>query len=289
MPDGSGFSHRGLVALIALTGQIAGTRQGNDAVAGFLTLNAWDAKTVHDAMAHGAGKAYAIAYAKYVESTVRDTSFVLRSLEEVSLPDTRVALQSAAAADVRKLAKREAEMAWVAQNVCQPLGPELGQKAMDGYLAYKSAEDKLEDEKLRTRVADDGVKLFKHMLARDKIARDVGLAPAMQEQLVALAQDEPSCLAIQTAIEKHPELLQGDGLNDVVALLETLRNDRPPTWGDNSPSRFTSTPAGARLALLPALGLKLANVAATAYLRETVVRDLGKIRFDDLASREQVT
>jgi len=41
--------------------------------------------------------------------------------------------------------------------------------------------------------------------------------------------------------------------------------------------------------LLPALGLKLANVAATAYLRETVVRELGKIRFDDLASREQVT
>jgi hypothetical protein len=260
MPNGSGFGPPGITALVWLTDRIAGTTQGNDAITGFLTLNAWDATAVRDAMkamrdakAHGASNAYVVAYARSVEATAKDTSFVLRSLEQVSLPETRVALQSAAAADVRALAENDLEMAWVAQKVCGPLGSELlatadghlsslAQMGMDGYLASKSWEEKRHGENLRNQVADDsGLKLLKHVIALIKIAPDAGLAPAMQEQLVALAQDEPSCLAIQAAIEKHPELLRGDGLKDVVELVEALRNNQRPTWGDKSTSRFPLT------------------------------------------------
>ena len=264
MPNGAGFSSVGVAVLVSLSSRIAGSPQGDGAIAGFVTLNAWDGPTVSRAMANGAGNAYAIAYARYTEATTHDSSFALRSLEETSLHETRVALQTAAASDLRELAKFDAEMGWVASNVCGPLGPGLAQKGMNGYLESKSWEDKLEDEKLHTRVADNGAKLLRHMIALNKVAREAGLAPAMQEQLVALANDEASGLAIQMAFEKYPELIQGEGLKDIVELVEALRNTQHLAWGDKSASRLELTESA--IAKLGVLTTRVVDAAARDFV-----------------------
>jgi hypothetical protein len=263
MPGGSGFGRDGIKELALLSGRIAGTSQGDLAIAGFVTMHAWDGATVAEAQSKGAGDAYAIAYAAYVKTQTGDASFVPRSLAEA-----RVALQDKLDSDMRALAEHGKEMAWVAKHVCEPLGPELAQKALDGYLASKSADWKKEDEALRGRVVESRDRLARHMIALNKIAP--ALAPSMREQWEAIAKDPVASQAIVDALENDPDLIKGDGLKDVAELLETLRKEIRP------------------VGQLAFLTLRMANVLAAGFMDKTVLKKLAGLKPGDPAGAVKI-
>jgi hypothetical protein len=259
--DGAAFGPQGITALTWLSGRIA--RTSHHAVADFVALNAWDGVAVGEAIAGGAGDAYAIAYAGYVKTQTGDASFVPRSLAEA-----RVALQSKADDAMRALAEHGAEMAWVANNVCEPLGPELAQKAMDGYLAWKGDGWKKEGERLRAQIVESGAKLFRHMIALTKIGP--GLGPSIREQLAAILIDPVAWQAIEVALNLDPNLIEGDGLKDVAGLLETLKRELRP------------------VGQLAFLWVRMANVAANAFLRRAVLEKLAGLKPGDPAGAAKI-
>jgi hypothetical protein len=289
MPDGAGFGSEGVAALVWLSGRIGGTPQGNHAISDFVTLSAWNTAAVVKAssaitashrLPAGAENAYTVAYAKHAEAAARDTSFVLRTLAEASMPGTLAGLKRQAAESALLIVGHQAAQTWTNQNVSAPLA-ELEQKARGGFLNGRPQEWKEIDKVLRARIAEEGATLLKYMLALDKIARETGLVPSMLEQLAALADDPASLVAIEAGIEKYPDLAASDAMAN---LLERIRDERSQQWGDKSVSRFQVTPK--IKGWFAFLGVRLTNVTANAYLR-LLLKKTAKLDSTDPASAAQ--
>jgi hypothetical protein len=232
-----------------------------------VTLNAWNARIVLDAIGNGTGNAYATAYARYMGTVTRDRSFVLRSLAEASSLEGLDALRGSVRNDVAELGNHSAQMERIANKICAHLPSGQVQKAMDAYLTYKGPAWQAEDEALRAKVIKDGARLLKHMVALSDIARNAGLEPALLDQWSEIEGDPTACIAIKAALENDPKSIESEGTEAVLKLLEL-------------------TPAGkGRLGFL---GARFANIAATALVRETMMSSIEGFYLGDPASVDHV-
>jgi peptidoglycan hydrolase-like protein with peptidoglycan-binding domain len=296
LPGGSPFGPLGTGELVNLSGRIAGTRSGDDAVSRFAGMDGWNTDAVRNAIAGGADPAYAIAMAQQqgvdkpmVVQTINDgiamrdgdkianggsvaaTIDVASRMQAAGLDGSGVMkvatdgvqrFKDKVGADVKKLADHDAELAWLVQNDGAGLTPQRLNQAVADYRNHKGASWQAEETRLRQQIADDGTKLLDQMTALNQLPPSLsGSGAAADRTLKTIANDPAAGLAISTAIESNPKLAEGKrakDLADVFALSKV---------GD--------------------IGRKYTNELASAFLRRNVLDKLKGIDLKDPASVAQ--
>ncbi|WP_338307368.1 hypothetical protein [Bradyrhizobium sp. TM233] len=254
--------------VVALCDQISGTDRGDRVVADFASLTAWDAAPVLSAMQGGGGLAYAIAYARHARAQGGSASEVFQTLA-ARTPGSQADIQHKTKADIEALAKHDGELAWLSSTLSPALSPERSRAAMDTYFAHMGPEWRAEHDRLNQAIVDDGSRLVRHMIALGKLTGKLDAGPELLGQWTAIANDKAARLAIETAIQADPNLQRDEALNDIVAMLSSLK-----------------TPDGSAFSLatqgkLAFLGLRLTNVAATSFVRRLVSSKLAGLDVAD--------
>jgi peptidoglycan hydrolase-like protein with peptidoglycan-binding domain len=250
LPGGSPFGPLGTGELVNLSGRIAGTRSGDDAVSRFAAMDGWNTDAVRNAIAGGADPAYAIAMAQQqgvnknmVVQTINDgiamrdgdkianggsvaaTIDVASRMQAAGLDGSGVMkvatdgvqrFKDKVGADVKKLADHDAELAWLVQKDGAGLTPQRLNQAVADYRNQKGAGWQAEEAQQRQQIADDGTKLLDQMTALNQLPPSLsGSGAAADRTLKTIANDPAAGLAISTAIESNPKLAEGKRAKDL--------------------------------------------------------------------------
>jgi hypothetical protein len=293
---GSEFNDAGVTTIIDLSGRIAGTTQGDEAIARFAGLNAWNSNTVINTIGSGGDLTYAIEMAKQLKASGQDASYALQDinqgiamrdankianggdiaptievakrLEAAGLDSSGVmkvatdgakAFKDKVAADVKALVSHDAELAWLVKNDGAAMTPQQLEKAIADYRTSKGAAWQAEDSRLRRQIGADGTKLLNQMTALDQASPSS--SGAVNQTLSTIANDPSAQLAISTAIQSDPSLA-----------------------GDAHVSALTSVFNTAKVGNV---GKSFVNQLAAAYVRRNVIDKLGGVNFRDPASVQQ--
>ena len=291
---GSPFASMGMTTLMNLSGRIAGTAQGSDAISRFAALNGWNTNSVVNAIGDGADPAYAIEVARQIKASGQDPSIVVQAINDgMAMRDeqkianggdinptldvakrmqaagldesgvTKVATDGAQgfkdkiASDVQKLGSHDAELAWLVKNDGAGLSPQQLNQAVTSYIKSKGASWQNQDDQLRKQIADDGTKLLSQMVALNQSSPSANGATA--KALKTIANDPSASLAISTALQSNPDLVNIKTANDFADVFSLSK------IGD--------------------IGRKYTNELASAFVRSTV---LDKIQGIDLADPASV-
>lgn len=294
-----GNSSLGTDLLVSLSGRIAGTAQGDDAVSRFAAMGQWNTDAVRNAIGGGADPAYAIAVASQLKArgisasrvvqTIND-GVAIRDREKISnggsvatTIDVANRLQMAGldssgvlkaatdgiqqfkgrvTTDVAKLAKHDAELAWLVQNDGAALTPQQLNQAVAHYRRDKGSAWQDDEIKLRQQIANDGSRLLDQMTALNQLPQSLAGSRATANQtLRAIANDPVAGLAISTAISTDPKLADSKRIKE---------------WADV----FALSKVGD-------IGRKYLNEGASAYVRRNVLEKLQGIDFKNPASLAQ--
>jgi hypothetical protein len=269
LPDDSLLGYVGVVALASLADRIAGWPDGDAAIANFPPMKAWNGEAMFGAIARGTGRAYAAAYGHLVETQTRDATFVRRSLAASSMAQLH-RLLGFAADHSDALGEHSAQMVRIANDFALfPAAPY--KKAMDAYRASMDAGWQFKETALEHTIVRDGRDILRHMTALNKVARETGITDdEIRAEWEAIADDPKASNAIRAALENDPDLVKGEGLKEVAGLLELHRKEPGPTG---------------KLAFLI---VRMTNVAATAFLRRTVLEQLNGLKPGDPASAQKI-
>jgi LysM repeat protein len=296
LPGGSPFGSQGMTTLMNLSGRIAGTTQGDDAVSRFAAMDAWNGDSVRNAIAAGTDPAYAIELAHQFKENGVDPSIVVQTINDgVALRDqSRIAgggdpsatidvarrMQAAGldgsgvmkvvtdgvqqfkdkvAGDVKALAEHDAELSWLVKNDGAGMTPQQLNAAVNDYRAHKGAGWNAEEARLRQQIADDGTKLTQQLTALNQLPPQLSGSQAKADAtLKAVANDPSAELAISTAIQTNPSLADAKHVKDLADVFVLSK------VGD--------------------VGKKYANELASAYLRRNVLDKLNGVDLSDPAS-----
>lgn len=299
LPGGSPFGFSGIGTLVNIGGRIAGTPQGNDAVARFSAMHGWHNDAVRNAISAGADPAYAIVMAQQVKARGIDPSMVVQTITDgIAMRDgDKIANGGSVAAtidvanrlqaagldgsgvmkvatdgvqrfkdkvtdDVKKLAQHDAELAWLVQNDGAGLTPQQLNQAVADYRQRKGAGWQADEAKLRQQIADDGTRLLDQMRALNQLPPSLsGSQAAADQTLKTIANDPAAGLAIDAAIQSNPELAD-------------VRHAKE--WADI----FAFSKVGD-------VGRKYTNEFASAQLRRNVLQKLQGLDLKDPASVAQ--
>lgn len=239
---GSPLGMQGVTSLMNVTGRIAGTPQGDAAIARYAGSGAWQTDAVRNAIGDGADPAYAIEFGRQMKAAGSDPKFVVKTIDEgivqrdlskiagggspAATLDVAKRMQAAGidasgvvgvatdgvqkfkdkvADDVKQLAQHDAELSWLVQNDGAGLSPQQLNQAVSDYRAGKGADWQNEEARLRQQVAADGTQLIDQMIALNEQA-PAGAAPAIDAALKKIADDPSAGLAISTALQTDPKL-----------------------------------------------------------------------------------
>jgi LysM repeat protein len=239
---GSPLGMQGMTSLMNVTGRIAGTPQGDAAIARYAGSGAWQTDAVRNAIGNGADPAYAIEFARQMKAAGSDPKIVVQTIDDgivqrdlskiaggespAATLDVARRMQAAGidasgvvevatdgvqkfkdkvADDVKQLAQHDAELSWLVQNDGAGLSPQQLNQAVSDYRAGKGADWQNEETRLRQQVAADGTKLTEQMIALNEQA-PAGAAPAIDDALKKIAADPSAELAISTALQTDPKL-----------------------------------------------------------------------------------
>jgi LysM repeat protein len=291
---------QGMTELMNLSGRIAGTPQGDDAIKRFATTGAWNTDAVVNSIGAGADPAYAIEVARQIKASGQDPSIVVQAIDNgVATGDqTKIAQGASPAAtldiahrmqaagldasgvmkaatdgtqqfkdkvksDVGKLAKQDSELAWLVQNDGAGMTPQQLNNAVDSYRIQKGPAWQKQETALRQQVADDGSKLTQQMIALNQAAPQIkGAQQTVDSTLKTIANDPSAGLAISTAIQSDPNLAE-------------------PGKAANVADIFTLSKVGD-------IGRKFTNEMGAAFVRRNVLSKLQGIDLNDPASVAQV-
>ncbi len=291
---GSPLGSMGMTTLVNLSGRIAGTPQGDDAVSRFAATGAWNTDSVRNAIGAGADPAYAIAFGRQMKAAGQDPSIVVQTINEgVAMSDeqkianggdinptlgvakrmqaagldasgvVQVAADGAqgfknkVASDVQNLAKHDAELAWLVKNDGAGMSPQQLNQAVSSYIKSKGASWQKQDAQFRQQISDDGAKLLNQMVALNQAPpTSSGVSGKI---LRTIANDPSANLAISSALQSNPNLVNTKTISDLGDVFSLSK------IGD--------------------IGRKYTNELASAFLRSTV---LDKIQGVDLANPQSV-
>jgi hypothetical protein len=161
--------------------------------------------------------------------------------------------------DVRKLAGHDAELAWLVRNCGAGMKPEQLTQAINHYRDKQDAAWKGKEDALRKVLADDGTKLLEQMGALNSAQAQLsGSGPKIDATLRTLLNDQAAALAITTAIQTNPAASSSEQVKSLFNVYSAAK------LGD--------------------AGRKLLNEAASAYVREQVLKQLVSVDLRDAHS-----
>ena len=290
------FGSVGMTTLVDLSGRIAGSAQGDDAVARFAAMNGWNGDAVRNSIAAGADPAYPIELARQLKGKSIDPEIVVRTIADgIRMRDgERIAgggnpaetinvarrMQAAGldssgvmkvatdgvqqfkeqvAGDVRKLAQHDSELAWLVQNDSAGMSPQQIGPLIANYRKDKGAAWQADEAKLGGQIAVDGAKLIDQMNALNQLPPQLsGSRTAVDQTFRTIANDPAAGLAISSAIQSDPKVADARHVKDVADIFALSK------VGD--------------------IGRKYTNELASAVLRSRVFSRLQGVNLQDAAS-----
>jgi LysM repeat protein len=300
-PEHSAFSlfgTQGMTVLMNLSGRIAGSTQGDNAIVRLAATGAWNSDAVRDAIAAGADPAYAIALAGAIKMdgqkpdgvvqiindgiALRDQKNIARGANPQPTLDLVKRMQAAGldgngvmkvvidgmqqfkgvvTADVTKLAQHDAEISWLVQNLGAGMTPQQLNQAVADYRTKKGPGWQADEDKLRQQIVADGNQLTAQMIAVNQTPQTSVTRAMVDPALQAIVSDPSAGLAISTAIQADPNLTDASHAKDMADLFALSK------IGD--------------------IGRKYSSEIASAYLRRNVLSQLQGVDLHDPVSVEQ--
>jgi LysM repeat protein len=299
LAGGSPFGSVGMTTLIDLSGRIAGSKSGDDAISRFAGMGAWNGDSVRNAIAAGADPAYAIELARQFKQASVNPSIVVQTINDgIALRDQQkiasggspaatidVANRMQAAGldssrvmkvaadsvqqfknkvdgDVGKLAQHNAELGWLLQNDGVGMTSQQISQAVAAYRDSKGAPWQAENAKLGQQIADDGSKLVDQMTTLNQLPSQLSGSRTLADQtLRTIANDPAAGLAISVAIQSDPKLADPNHVRDVADIFSLSK------VGD--------------------IARKYTNEIASIQLRRMVLSKLQNVNLSDPASVKQ--
>jgi hypothetical protein len=291
----SPFGPEGMTELVNLSGRIAGTPQGADAISRFAALHGWNGDAVRNAISGGADPAYAIEFARQMKAAGQDPGIVVQTINDgmamrdgqkianggdvtptidvakrmqaVGLDSSGVmkvatdgvqAFKDKVGGDVQKLAAHDAELAWLAKNDGAGMSPQELAQAISAYRVRKGAAWQADDARLSKQVEGDGAKLLNQMAALNQAPPT---SAPVDQTLKTIANDPAAGLAISTALQANPNLADAGH----VAIYGNLFS----------------------LAKVGDIGRKFGGELASSFLRGQVLSKLQGVSLHDASSVQQ--
>jgi LysM repeat protein len=231
-------------SVMDLSGHIAGTPQGDQAIAQLAKIGFWNNITVSDALSDGASAAYPEALARLAISRGQDPTNVVATIQ-----DGVQANQQRVQDDVQKLGEHSAELNWLIQNVGPAMTAQQLQTAIAKYSSQNGWSQK--NDQLTQQVIADATTLTQNMKA-----------------LTGLAQADPQVAA---------DL-------DVQGTISSVLNDKATSYGlalaaGQNPGLFADHDGQSFLNLVSALklgdqGRKTAQLIGSMYVRSMITKAL---------------
>lgn len=290
------FGSLGLTTLVNLSGRVAGSAQGDDAISRFAAMKAWNGAAVRNAIATGADPAYAIELARQLKEKSVDPEIVaetiaegigMRDGEKIASGDSPAAtidvarrMQAAGldssgvmkvategvqqfkdqvAGDVRKLAEHDAELAWLVRNDGAGMSAQQLSSLVANYRKDKGAAWQADETQLGRQIALDGTKLIDQMNALNQLPPQLsGSRATIDQTLKTIANDPAASVAISAGIQSDPRVGDPKHVKDVADIFALSK------VGD--------------------VGRKYTNELASAVLRSRVFSRLQGVNLQDPAS-----
>ena len=301
LPGGSPFGPEGTTELMNISSRITGTQQGDQAISKLAGLGGWNTDSVRNAIADGADPAYAIAFGQNMKAHGSDPSIVTQTINDgmaardqskiangASLQPTidvanrmqaagldgsgvmKVATDGAqqfkdkVGSDVKALASHDAELAYLVKTDGSGMSPQQLNDAVAAYQKSKGSAWEGKDTQLRQQITKDGSALINQMTQLNQLppalSKSQGSADAT---LKTIANDPSAGVAITSAIQNDPSLVQGDKATPIVNV-------------------FTAAKLGDT-------GRKFANEMASSWLRQNVMSKMTNVNLNDPAAVQQAT
>lgn len=191
----------GVGSLLSVAGRIAATPQGETVVQRLAALGFYSMHALPTFLGEGGSLAYPLAL-----SAEAGSSTML--LEQDILPGVRQ-FQGSVGADVDAYSAHMEELRWLVANHGETMSPEALEQAIADYKTEKGAEWAETEERLEAELADSGGVLLERL-------NELGAFPAeppeqrqiIEQEVGAILADDRSYLAIQTALQTDPALLE---------------------------------------------------------------------------------
>jgi LysM repeat protein len=213
---GSPFGMEGMTQLMNISGRIAGTKDGADAISRFAAMDGWNADAVRSTIAGGTNPAYAVELARQMSAHGDDPAIVLQTINEGVQQ-----LRSKVDGDVTALAEHNRELNWLTQNLGKTMTPQELQNAVQRYESKDGGKWKADDDKMIRQLTGDGAALTQDLKALAALSRDnPGAAQkAGLGDTIRTAFNDPSvAYGMQLASGSNPALVSDA---DGKALLDT--------------------------------------------------------------------
>ena len=250
---GQPFGMNGTGHMLKVLDRGAGTPQGDAHMQKLIDAGMWDRNAIYTHVAEGGSPAYAVRYAQQAGVMV---DMVMEPVY-AGIGTRRAQIDETA----QQYSEHVGELGWLVQNHGGSMTPEQLQEAIAAYSREKGPEWEAKGQQLQNDLAAQGETLQKQLeglraLPADAPGRDQAIADALNDPAVGLA--------LNTAWEKKPELLQGAQADGLLA--------------------FFAYPTVKGSAKLTDTGRKLFTDAATQYMKHNVAGALETFNPNDPAS-----
>jgi len=214
--------HAGAVSMesvMDISGHIAGTPQGDAAIAQLANIGFWNAGAAGDAFANGASAAYPEAIAQLEISRGQDPTNVMSVIQQgVKAGQQRV--QN----DVQALGEHNAELNWLVQNIGPAMTPEQLQQAISKYESQNGWTQK--NDQLTQQVLADATTLTQNMKLLTGLAQAAPQAAAnlnVQGTISSVLDDKTTGYALTLAAGQNPGLYGDDKGQSFLNLVSGLK------------------------------------------------------------------
>ena len=247
------FGVSGIANMLKTLDRGADTPGGQANIEQFAKYGIYSRDGLRQHVAEGGSPAYAIALSK--QPGVNASEVLLQAYEGVAAYRTKIAETA------KEYSGHMEELGWLVQNHGGTMTPEQLQKAIADYTQQKGPEWEAKGKALQDQLAAQGETLQQQLIALQQVPAGT---PGRDEALTDALNDPAVSLALNTAWEKKPELLQGAKGNAALA--------------------FFADPTVKGSARLIDTGRKLLTDLATQFMKHNVTGALETFNPNDPAS-----
>ncbi len=248
------FGPSGMANMLKVLDRGADTAAGKANIEKVAALGVYDRDAIRLHVSEGGSPAYAIALSK--QPGVDSASVLQQAYDGVATYRAQIAETA------KEYSAHVEELGWLVQNHGGSMTPEQLQQAIANYTKEKGPEWDDKGKALQAKLAEQGETLLGQLDALRQLPAD---APGREDAIADALNDPVTTLALSTAWEKKPELLQGPQGDKVLA--------------------FFADPTVKGSAKLIDAGRKLAtDFVATQYMKHNVVGALETFNPSDPAS-----
>ena len=205
------FGTEGLISMMKVGGRIAGTPEGDRAIAGFASMGGWGALSegaVYQSLSEGTNPAYAMAV---VKQTLAAGNTELAGHYQNSIGvGIQAFAQGKLTDDVNKLAGHNAELSWLIKNDGSLMSPQQLNKAVEAYKQSHPGWNQ-EETQLVNQVTADGSALLNMMSQYNKAVdpnSNSDARKAIDQTLSTIGKNQAAGFAIDTALQSNPALAE---------------------------------------------------------------------------------